>query len=1491
MEKVEKGAGEITIKFDDNGVPSIKLRGDLPDATRDHVQDLMGWLQKEKKDESSADQPQDDTQGLGPNNTDSNGAEKPPEQIPDGPKQIDPRAVGSRGVAQPANPSAYDNSAAESGGTGDWGKPVQGDAMSPAPHDYDGQAENPPPKAEDDTGPTLQGGVNEEGANAGQPQILPSQGDGDNPSILKEDAGLVGKPIGNQAPTTSNLPAELRAGPTPNLYGPSSQQANVNADSHVSPPGSQQPILDALADQAALDNEKEEQKISAQEEQEDKIPDPFQQPEQLDQPGQPGAEAGQQPGQPGEEMGQQPGQEENPDGLPPPKNFKPEQWNQLNPGEQIEYYELLEHMNDSITRHDHDGLRNTVTKLSEYQKRMKEGLPDVPGQEGEEVEEGESVEVENGGGQPGEDKKGKKLPLPKLTIEGEPPPGLMTKSVISIFGQKHQVSEEDLGKSARAAHVAHPQHHRPPRGGEYIRRYWQKGRWNYEYAKKPHENPKHHGTGENAVRAASLKLEHTISPHSDLVDHPDVGNAYEAYQRTILQHAVDSPEKITWVKEGLDGKQHVYRQNADKQSEVSYVKNPAGLNNPHEIDMKRNDRISLSAYNKKHMRVLHTPDVGDPALGWGVIKEYKNADDSPLAKLYHEEGTAKPWIIKEEGNRVLTADQPSNFRRFSSREAAQRFVDFHQWYDKAQQNNRGVELFENSDATSDIDPEKYPVLYDLETGKMKYKAIALEDERTGMEYRALVPVLSESDMESLYHRELKDVIKRSVNRFLQLHKIPATREVKKTMYKAAQSLAWEKLSIRHGGKKTGGFVPGQTNQSVKALIGATLRARSGPLLEELHDLTTMGESTLSEDQQREMHDRIFGDSNITFQGTITAAEWMQDHKADWITDQKQRWLLHRGSSMSSQKQKEELKKISTELNGLTTRNQAVTFAARHPWAKSPRFRGLVTSIAEVPREMTPEDDISLEQTQQRLTKVADELGGGDEKKKKFYSRLMANLFSGVVEELPTIMMEEMRKIWKNESEDKLQSRFVKYMEKFRSHPDVKELRTNMAMSMAQRTLNATTEELAKSHPAYRRIMDNMIKGKCQQFLNRVVEQIDPDRTAKGIVLKSLVPVMVNGTGGEILDQICSTYQEEISKHVGNDMLSVNDCKKHVAVWYGELRSHDLFKSVLWLSAAKEISDRADVAKNIASGFVVGSFLQRTKDSLEKAREGMVLMPSKTNPNIKRWQRIGEGRGSKQKKFVPPKGGQKREWIDHLEGMPKDTKTHHTNEAGEYHPERQKMHKEIHGKFLDHVPSVPDHKKPVAVVMMGGPAAGKGTLVNRILKNKKDFVNVNPDDVKDHIPEYTASKKANAKDAARLAHFESSNIAGDIFTQGVKQRKNILVDGTGKDPTKHEKTISKLKEHGYDVHLMMPDISKDTAKTRVQTRADIEGRSVPMDIVEHAHTVIPGNFERIAKMADSAHLYDNEGAAPRPVWSMYDGGKKQVHHDKEYVEQFKKKAYQ
>lgn len=247
-----------------------------------------------------------------------------------------------------------------------------------------------------------------------------------------------------------------------------------------------------------------------------------------------------------------------------------------------------------------------------------------------------------------------------------------------------------------------------------------------------------------------------------------------------------------------------------------------------------------------------------------------------------------------------------------------------------------------------------------------------------------------------------------------------------------------------------------------------------------------------------------------------------------------------------------------------------------------------------------------------------------------------------------------------------------------------------------------------------------------------------------------------------------------------------------------------------------------------------------------------------------------------------------------------TQQDHVGADGKYTKERQAVHKGwIDSFFHDKkgnaiVPPAEDVQK-VAIVMMGGPASGKTSTVKHLLNRPDDdfaalgFVNVNPDDVKEHIPEYNEAVGMSAKDAAWIAHEESSDVAGKVMQRALNEGMNLIVDGTGKNADKHKRTIQGLRGQGYHVRLVMPDVDLADARQRSIDRAEKSGRFVPIEeVLEPAHRKIPGNFEGIAREADEFFLFDTRGPFGTPPELKWSGGQGQddVIPDDQWVKDFR-----
>ena len=272
--------------------------------------------------------------------------------------------------------------------------------------------------------------------------------------------------------------------------------------------------------------------------------------------------------------------------------------------------------------------------------------------------------------------------------------------------------------------------------------------------------------------------------------------------------------------------------------------------------------------------------------------------------------------------------------------------------------------------------------------------------------------------------------------------------------------------------------------------------------------------------------------------------------------------------------------------------------------------------------------------------------------------------------------------------------------------------------------------------------------------------------------------------------------------------------------------------------------------------------------------------------------------------IPPK----RDWIPHMEGLPPSTASlAWPNDVAEddqsietANPERVKaVWDPVIDKALRDVQPVPPGTQPVAVVMMGAPASGKSSISSGLPREL--FVAVDPDECKQGIPEYRQAvgldaqpisyspggghpHPQSARDAAFMAHLESSAMAKAIQKRAMEQRKNILLDGTGANADSMIAKIKKLQAAGYHVKLMMPDLDAAEGERRSVDRAEKCGRFVPLeDVLRPGYANIPGNFELLARYADDAALFDTRRPGAPCVWSRENGVP--TIHDQKFMEEY------
>lgn len=223
-------------------------------------------------------------------------------------------------------------------------------------------------------------------------------------------------------------------------------------------------------------------------------------------------------------------------------------------------------------------------------------------------------------------------------------------------------------------------------------------------------------------------------------------------------------------------------------------------------------------------------------------------------------------------------------------------------------------------------------------------------------------------------------------------------------------------------------------------------------------------------------------------------------------------------------------------------------------------------------------------------------------------------------------------------------------------------------------------------------------------------------------------------------------------------------------------------------------------------------------------------------------------------------------------------------GGKPTPERAALHAQIIADATSHVSTPAPGEQKLAIFTMGGPASGKSSMLRGVDTTK--FVKVDPDGIKDQLPEYgkATAHDASYRKASVMAHEESSFVARKVTEAAIDQGKHVIVDGTGASAASMVSKIRELQGAGYHIHVAYSHLDEKTAMDRMKVRAEQTGRYVPEEFVHAAYQAIPNNFEKIRQASDSFEMFDSGRSPSVRVWSGDSRGS-QTRHDESFVRQF------
>lgn len=133
----------------------------------------------------------------------------------------------------------------------------------------------------------------------------------------------------------------------------------------------------------------------------------------------------------------------------------------------------------------------------------------------------------------------------------------------------------------------------------------------------------------------------------------------------------------------------------------------------------------------------------------------------------------------------------------------------------------------------------------------------------------------------------------------------------------------------------------------------------------------------------------------------------------------------------------------------------------------------------------------------------------------------------------------------------------------------------------------------------------------------------------------------------------------------------------------------------------------------------------------------------------------------------------------------------------------------------------------AIILVGIPGSGKSTLAAKIIQEEDNFVELNFDNirmeiVKKRFSEYEPEKHNLWKFWKHKMNKELDSIFEEQFQKAINERKNIVFSNKNTHNGRRDGLVQKMKNFGYDVHVIPVTTSYDVAVRQDMFRVNVIG---------------------------------------------------------------------
>lgn len=188
------------------------------------------------------------------------------------------------------------------------------------------------------------------------------------------------------------------------------------------------------------------------------------------------------------------------------------------------------------------------------------------------------------------------------------------------------------------------------------------------------------------------------------------------------------------------------------------------------------------------------------------------------------------------------------------------------------------------------------------------------------------------------------------------------------------------------------------------------------------------------------------------------------------------------------------------------------------------------------------------------------------------------------------------------------------------------------------------------------------------------------------------------------------------------------------------------------------------------------------------------------------------------------------------------------------------------------------KAPVAIILAGQSGAGKSTLASDLaeeLARKGGYITADADLMRPFLPP-NATLASDASNPAEVAQRDAGRVAQAVAKHAIAARRNLVVDGTLREPEVALQLAKGLKAAGYTVELHALAVNEQISYERATRRYETDittngtGRRVPKDWHDQSYQGVAQSVRRLeyAAAVDRVAVYNRLGdpiidQAPQP----------------------------